>query len=243
MERIIHWLDKYFKGLAIFGPVNAPSSGMQITVAGDVGPEASGTRNFGATALRWAFGWFSTGLSVGVNSSGGTGLIHTTSNAAADHLTSELGTNTAASSARQRFLRARTSVTAPSAVNASDFIGTTSWEAEAGAGYLSLIRMIGYVVSRAASNDASGNLSFELRPAGAGAAFRGVFELQGNGSVVVGTQAGALATTAVNGFLYIPSCAGVPTGVPTAITGCVPMVYDTTNNRLYIYSGGAWRIH
>ena len=59
------------------------------------------------------------------------------------------------------------------------------------------------------------------------------------GSVVAGN--GALATTATDGFLYVPTCAGTPTGVPTAITGMAPIVVNTTNNKLYFYSGGAWR--
>jgi hypothetical protein len=59
------------------------------------------------------------------------------------------------------------------------------------------------------------------------------------GSVISGNQA-ALATTATDGFLYIPTCAGLPTGVPTAVTGKVPIVADTTNNKLYVYLGGAW---
>lgn len=66
-----------------------------------------------------------------------------------------------------------------------------------------------------------------------------VVTTQLRGSVISGNQA-ALATTATDGFLYIPTCAGAPTGVPTAITGKVPMVADTTNNKLYIYVGGAW---
>lgn len=61
-----------------------------------------------------------------------------------------------------------------------------------------------------------------------------------NGSVVVGTGA-ALATNATGGFLMIPTCAGVPTGVPGSIpTGKVPLVFDTTGNALYIYNG-AWK--
>jgi hypothetical protein len=57
------------------------------------------------------------------------------------------------------------------------------------------------------------------------------------GSTVVGTD--ALATTATSGFLYIPTCAGAPTGVPAGFTGTVPIVFDTTNNKLYVYDG-AW---
>lgn len=58
------------------------------------------------------------------------------------------------------------------------------------------------------------------------------------GSVVHGT--GALATGAVNGFLYIPTCAGTPSGTPEAWTGTVPLIYDSTNNILYIYNA-AWK--
>jgi hypothetical protein len=60
------------------------------------------------------------------------------------------------------------------------------------------------------------------------------------GNVVAGGSV-ALATTATDGFLYVPTCAGTPTGVPTAITGMAPIVVNTTNNKLYFYSGGAWR--
>lgn len=58
-------------------------------------------------------------------------------------------------------------------------------------------------------------------------------------NIILGREV-ALATNATAGFAYIPSCAGTPTGVPTAITGKVPMVADTTNNKLYLYLGGAW---
>ncbi len=53
-------------------------------------------------------------------------------------------------------------------------------------------------------------------------------------SVVSGSLA-ALATNATDGFLCIPTCAGTPTGVPTAYTGKVAMVWDTTGDHLHIY--------
>jgi hypothetical protein len=65
------------------------------------------------------------------------------------------------------------------------------------------------------------------------------FELDNSRNAAIG--AGSLATNATNGFLYVPTCAGTPTGTPTAKTGYAPIVVDTTNNRWYFYSGGAWR--
>jgi hypothetical protein len=82
------------------------------------------------------------------------------------------------------------------------------------------------------------NIRFGTRTAG------GVFteraRIDSNGNTVAGASA-ALATTATDGFLYVPTCAGTPTGTPTAITGMAPIVVDTTNNKLYFYSTGVWR--
>jgi len=53
---------------------------------------------------------------------------------------------------------------------------------------------------------------------------------------------GALATTSTGGFFCIPTCAGAPTGTPANVpTGAVAMVFDTTNLKLYAYTGGAWK--
>ena len=64
--------------------------------------------------------------------------------------------------------------------------------------------------------------------------------LSADGLNNVSAGAPSLATDATDGFLYIPSCAGTPTGTPTGITGMIPIVADSTNNILYIYSGGSW---
>jgi hypothetical protein len=59
-------------------------------------------------------------------------------------------------------------------------------------------------------------------------------------NTVIGAP-GAIATTATGGFAYMPSCAGTPTGVPSAsYTGRVPWVFDSTNKKICIYAAGAW---
>lgn len=57
------------------------------------------------------------------------------------------------------------------------------------------------------------------------------------GNVVPGTA--ALATTAVNGFVYQQSCPGPPTGVPAATAaGRIARVYDSVNDEDYAYNAG-----
>lgn len=56
-----------------------------------------------------------------------------------------------------------------------------------------------------------------------------------------GVEVVAGATTMTSGFTHIPSAAGAPTGAPTNPTGNVPMYYDATNHKIYVYSGGTWR--
>lgn len=65
--------------------------------------------------------------------------------------------------------------------------------------------------------------------------------IDSNGNVARSDNSAALATGATNGFFYLPSCAGTPTGAPTAIPGALPAVIDSTNHKLYFYSGGSWR--
>ncbi len=59
------------------------------------------------------------------------------------------------------------------------------------------------------------------------------------GNVIIGTT--AIASAATDGFLYLPTTNGTPTGTPTTYSNRSPMIIDSTNNRLYFYSSGAWR--
>lgn len=55
-----------------------------------------------------------------------------------------------------------------------------------------------------------------------------------------GVEVVAGTTSMASGFTHIPAAAGAPTGAPTNPTGNVPMYYDTTNNKIYVYNGG-WK--
>lgn len=58
----------------------------------------------------------------------------------------------------------------------------------------------------------------------------------------VGGGGGIAATTSTTGFIMLPRVAGVPTGVPANVpAGYVAACYDTTNHKVSVYDGGAWK--
>lgn len=66
------------------------------------------------------------------------------------------------------------------------------------------------------------------------ATFGGDVSLADDKNLSLGSD--ALATTATTGFIYLGSCAGTPTGIPTTLTGRIPLVLDSTNDILYYYN-------
>ena len=89
---------------------------------------------------------------------------------------------------------------------------------------------------------AGGKIIFQTAPLGGSGtsqnALTTTLTLDSNNNVVCHNA--ATSTSANDGFLYIPTCAGTPTGTPTTYTGRVAMIFDTTNSKLYIYSG-SWK--
>lgn len=66
------------------------------------------------------------------------------------------------------------------------------------------------------------------------------FEADAKGNVVTASRR-SLATTATNGFLFIPRMEGAPTGAPgKAVANSSAMIHDAANNRLWIRSATGW---
>ncbi len=81
-----------------------------------------------------------------------------------------------------------------------------------------------------------------------GSASQGFFGMNGLAAQVGSTLAdtelgvdGTVGTTATQGFVQMPSCAGTPTGVPAAVkSGKIATIIDSTNNKFCAYLASAW---
>lgn len=63
----------------------------------------------------------------------------------------------------------------------------------------------------------------------------------GSGDVCLAGSGSALATGAITGHTWIPSCAGTPTGVVVGETGAAPIIVDTTGNKIWVNVLGTWK--
>lgn len=90
--------------------------------------------------------------------------------------------------------------------------------------------------------DGSNNLNFGSTSGMGTTQFRstsGISMTTTSGQIEAGT--GALATNATAGHFCIPSCPGAATGAASPTSGMIPIVYDSTNHKIYALSGGTWR--
>jgi hypothetical protein len=88
------------------------------------------------------------------------------------------------------------------------------------------------------SNELQFNYASGIAAGSTISSFTSALKLTITGSAVFGNA--AISTSATDGFLYMTSCAGTPTGTPTTYTGRVPLVVDSTNSLFYGYVGGSW---
>lgn len=141
-----------------------------------------------------------------------------------------------ASSYEMRLLKSRsTSIYAKSVVQSGDSLGFVSFGGDDGANFNIAASIAAAVDGTPGLNDMPGRLVFNTTPDGASSTTERM-RIDNAGNIY-----GTSGTTAMtNGFFYIPSAAGAPSGVPTAVSGRVPMYYDTTNNNFYVYNG-AWK--
>jgi hypothetical protein len=123
------------------------------------------------------------------------------------------------------------------AVISNDRIAGINFNATDGSASLIAARLISEVDGAPASGTVPGRLMF-LTTVSAGSTLERM-RIDSKGNVVINTA--AIATGATDGFLYVPTCAGTPSGTPTSYAGMAPIVVNTTNNKLYFYSSGAWR--
>ncbi len=87
------------------------------------------------------------------------------------------------------------------------------------------------------ASDMPGRMDFYTTPDGsATGVIRARMDNAGNTLLGYNGTTGVIATNATSGMPAIPTCAGAKTGTPTAYTGMSYMVYDTTNNKLYMWN-------
>lgn len=152
-------------------------------------------------------------------------------------------------SAQYTMRKSRGTFAAPTAVQNDDSIGNILFGPYSGTAYLSAVT-ISTVVDHTATIDATHvptNLQIRTN-LGANVSAATVSHLFGYaGDAVLGFV--ALATNATQGFVWLRSTAGVPTGVvvtPTVNAGtattAIATVIDSTDTRLYGNFGGTWKL-
>jgi len=135
-------------------------------------------------------------------------------------------------------LKSRNSKAAPTTCVNGDGLGIIQFQAYNGTAYNSNAALVATITGAIGATAFPTELALATNDGATGFTTKRL-TLSSSGNVSIGTA--AISTTATDGFLYITSCAGLPTGVPTTITGRVPLVVDSTNLKLKMYASGAWR--
>lgn len=142
---------------------------------------------------------------------------------------------TSANAPSLQLRKARGTVGAETTIATSDGLGQVIFGGYDGTAYRNTATIQTFSDGAVGLNSIPTRMVFSTAQA-AGTSIR--LNLDSLGNVVIG--AAVLATTATDGFLYVPTCAGVPTGVPTAYSGRAPMIWDSTNHNLYCNDAAGW---
>jgi pectate lyase-like protein len=126
------------------------------------------------------------------------------------------------------------------AVQSGDTLGQLTFRGADGSAFkdAGLIAMV--VDGTAGANDMPGRLVFYTTPDGTASPVERL-RIDNKGNIVnMGGGGGQLALNATDGFFYLTTCPGTPTGAPTPYGGKMPIVYDNASHRLWVNEGGTW---
>lgn len=127
----------------------------------------------------------------------------------------------------------------PTAISGSTAVGVITFAGYNGSAYDTVASITARTNGTLAGTGAPGFLVLSTTGTGSSVPTQRL-KIDSEGNVVVGGVS-ALVTNATDGFLYVPTTAGTPSGTPTTYTGAAATVVNSSANALYFYSNGAWR--
>jgi pectate lyase-like protein len=140
------------------------------------------------------------------------------------------------------FNKSRSATNGTQAVVASgDILGIIDFRGSDGSAFQAAARIQANVDATPGANDMPGRLSFHTAQDGT-VSLTERLRIDNKGNIVNMAAGGSqLALNATDGFFYLTTCPGQPTGAPTSYGGKMPIVYDNANHKLWVNESGTWK--